>query len=196
MQPWAQKNEKLLQIYNRIRTGFDHLDGYLKTFSPLTRRLSRKKVKITGQAVSEFIKDVFAERIEKEHIEINFTNAFFAQHVNGFTSTIYPAFVNLVDNAIHWLSKSSGDRVITLDANDRGFLIKDSGPGIPSIDRENVFEFGFTRKVGGQGMGLYVARQTLEADGFEITLGDFQPDVGATFYIAPKEDTTMNDDKE
>jgi signal transduction histidine kinase len=196
MQPWAQKNEKLLHIYSRIRTGFDHLDGYLKTFSPLTRRLSRKKVKITGQAVSEFIKDVFAERIEKEHIEINFTNAFFAQHVNGFTSTIYPALVNLVDNAIHWLSKSSGDRVITLDANDRGFLIKDSGPGIPSIDRENVFEFGFTRKVGGQGMGLYVAKQTLEADGFEITLGDYQSDEGATFYINPKKDINVIDYKE
>ncbi len=185
IQPWAKKNEKLLVIYERIRTGFDHLDGYLKTFTPLTRRLARKKVQITGKAISEFITDVFAERFDKEKIKLVYTSNFQLQHIDGFTSTIYPAFVNLIDNAIYWLSKSSGERIITLDSSEEGFVIKDSGPGIPSIDRENVFEFGFTRKVGGRGMGLYVTRQTLNNDGFEITLGEYHPDEGAHFSIEP-----------
>lgn len=188
MHPWAQKNEKLQVIYNRIRTGFDHLDGYLKTFTPLTRRLSRKNVKITGQAISEFLADVFAERIEEENIKLNCTNNFLLQNIDGFTSTIYPAFVNIIDNSIHWLSKSTGEKIITLDASERGFIIKDSGPGIPSIDIENVFEFGFTRKIGGQGMGLYVTRQTLENDGLVITLGEYLPNEGARFTIEPKKE--------
>jgi len=193
MQPWAKKNEKLQLIYDRIRTGFDHLDGYLKIFTPLTRRLSRKKVQITGKAVSEFIVDVFSERFEKEGVTLNFTDAFKLQHIDAFTSTIYPAFVNLIDNAAYWLSKSTGEKSITLDASDNGFIIKDSGPGVPNIDRDNVFEFGFSRKIGGRGMGLYVTRQTLENDGFDITLDDFQLGNGASFRIENKNNITANE---
>jgi signal transduction histidine kinase len=186
MQPWANKNEKLNVIFNRIRTGFDHLDGYLKTFTPLTRRLVRKKIKITGQAICEFVTDVFHDRLSKEEIELNCTNEFLSQNMIGLTSTIYPAFVNLIDNSIYWLGKSTGKRCITLDASEDGFVIKDNGPGIPSIDQENVFEFAFSRKIGGRGMGLYVTRQTLGDDGFNILLGDYNPNEGAYFTISPK----------
>ncbi len=196
MQPWAHKNDKLRTIYDRVRTGFDHLDGYLKTFTPLTRRLARKQVQITGQAVSEFVKDVFQERIEKEQVQLKFTPKFLSTHITGLTSTIYPAFVNLIDNSIYWLGKSSGDKTITLDGCENGFVIKDSGPGIPSVDRENVFEFGFSRKMGGQGMGLYVTRQTLEHDNFEIALGKYQPNEGASFKIVAKSITTIEAGKE
>lgn len=64
----------------------------------------------------------------------------------------------------------------------------DSGPGIPTIDHENVFEFGFGRRIGGQGMGLYIARQTLQRDGFDITLESYQPNTGAVFIIEPIQD--------
>lgn len=185
MQPWAEKNIKLLPIYEKIRVGFDHLDGYLRTFTPLTRRLSRKRVEITGRAVSEFVTDVFHERLEKDSVKINFTSSFMARSVVGFTSTIYPAFVNLIDNAIYWVSKSTGVRTITLDADGKGFVIRDSGPGVPTIDHENVFEFGFSKRIGGRGMGLYVAKQTLENDNFTITLDDYSPESGAVFRIHP-----------
>jgi signal transduction histidine kinase len=184
MQPWAAENEELQEIYTRIRVGFDHLDGYLKTFDPLTRRLARKRVNITGQALSEFISDVFSERLQKNDISIQFTNEFVNQSLFGFTSTIYPAFVNLIDNSIYWLTKSTDVKVITLDADNDGFIIKDTGVGIPTIDQENVFQFSFSRKVGGRGMGLYVTRQTLEDDGFSIELAPYLPDEGANFKVS------------
>ena len=183
MGPWAAKNQKLHPIYDKIRTGFDHLDGYLRTFTPLARRLARKRVEITGKAISEFVTDVFLERLDKEDVKVNFTTSFIEYSTVGFTSTIYPAFVNLIDNAIFWVAKSTGDKSITLDADRHGLIIKDTGPGIPTIDRENVFEFGFSKRVGGQGMGLYVAKQTLERDGFTITLDEYSPDCGAVFRI-------------
>lgn len=187
MAPWAAKNQKLHPIYEKIRIGFDHLDGYLRTFTPLARRLSRRRVEITGKAINEFVIDVFRERLVKENVEVKFTDLFLAHKVFGFSSTIYPAFVNLIDNAIFWVGKSSGDKVITLDVDEHGFVIRDSGPGIPTIDQENVFEFGFSKRIGGQGMGLYVAKQTLERDGFNITLDEYSPDCGAVFRIYPVE---------
>ncbi|ALM92432.1 ATP-binding protein [Alteromonas stellipolaris] len=186
MQPWANKNEKLNLIYEDIRSGFEHLEGYLKVFTPLTRRLTRKKVSITGKAVSDFVNSVFWDRLDNEKIQLKVTDNFLKQSIIGFTSTIYPAIINLIDNSIFWLGKASGEKVITLDATSTGFIVKDSGPGIPTIDKDNVFEFAFSRKSGGRGMGLYVVRKTLEDEGFEISLAPYNPNEGACFTIAPK----------
>lgn len=191
LQPWAIKNQKLLPIYEKIKLGFEHLEGYLRVFTPLSRRLARKRTIITGRAISQFLTDVFFEKVNKENIKIEFSENFLAFSVEGFTSTIYPAFVNLLDNSIYWLSKSTGERKIILDADNRGFIIKDTGPGIPTIDSENVFDFGFTRRIGGQGMGLYVVRQTLERDNFEILLDTYTPNCGAVFRIFSKKNVDV-----
>jgi hypothetical protein len=50
--------------------------------------------------------------------------------------------------------------------------------------------------MGGQGMGLYVTRQTLEHDNFEIALGKYQPNEGASFKIVAKSITTIEAGKE
>ncbi|MBJ8982782.1 ATP-binding protein [Citrobacter freundii] len=188
MLPFAARNERFKNIYERVRTGFDHLDGYLKSLMPLARRMGRRRISITGKAISEFLISVFEERMIKEEVKFTFTENFFNQSVVSFTSTLYPVFINIIDNALHWLAKSSGEKLITLDASDTGFIIKDSGPGIPTIDQHNVFEFGFSRRLGGQGMGLYIARQTLEQDGFEIYLDPYDPNSGAVFRIEKAQD--------
>ena len=193
MQPWASKNEKLNLIYQDIRSGFEHLEGYLKVFTPLTRRLARKKVTITGKAVSDFVDSVFWDRLASENIKLKVTDKFLEQSIIGFTSTIYPAIINLIDNSIFWLGKATGEKTITLDASQNGFIIKDSGPGIPTIDQDNVFEFAFSRKVGGRGMGLYVVRKTLEDEGFEISLAQYDPNEGACFTITPKQEQELID---
>lgn len=191
MQSFASRSERFKLIYERVRIGFDHLDAYLKTLVPLTRRMGRRHTQITGKAIGEFVISVFEERLEKEQIKLNFTTNFYDQVVVAFTSTLYPVFINIVDNAIHWVAKSSGDKSITLDASERGFIIRDSGPGIPTIDQKNVFEFGFSRRIGGQGIGLYIARQTLERDGFEILLDPYHPGSGAVFRIEPTADNEI-----
>lgn len=188
MQPFAKRSAKFNEILSNVRTGFDHLDGYLRTFTPLTKRLARRKTTITGSSIQDFVSTVFGERVEKEDITLRFSQEFINNSIYTFTSTIYPAFINIIDNAIHWLGKSSGERTITFDATETGFSISDSGPGIRTIDKENVFEFGFSRRVGGQGMGLYVTKETLEKDGFQIALEEYSPNSGATFTIEPKEE--------
>ncbi|HCV3131241.1 TPA: ATP-binding protein, partial [Acinetobacter baumannii] len=183
--PWAKANPKLQEIYDNIRTGFDHLDGYLRTFTPLSRRLTRRKSIITGEALSLFLKEIFSERLEKENVEMLFTTEFLNFKIQAFSSTLYPAIVNLVDNAIYWANKSSSlQKKVKLHADNENLFIADTGPGVPLIDRENIFEFGFSRKIGGRGMGLYIARQTLERDGFNLELEEFDPEIGAVFKIS------------
>lgn len=67
--------------------------------------------------------------------------------IQAFSSTLYPAIVNLVDNAIYWANKSSSLQKVKLHADNENLFIADTGPGVPLIDRENIFEFGFSRKL-------------------------------------------------
>ena len=68
--------------------------------------------------------------------------------------------------------------------------VEDTGPGVPPGDRERIFErftqldSGATRRAGGVGLGLYIARQLAQAEGGELLLADpAPPATGARFEL-------------
>jgi signal transduction histidine kinase len=56
--------------------------------------------------------------------------------------------------------------------------VEDAGPGVPPADRERIFErftqldSGATRRAGGVGLGLHIARQLANAQDGELVVGD------------------------
>ena len=189
LKAWADVNEGLRELYDGIRTSFDHLDGYLTLFTPLQRRLYRKAVEIRGSEIRDFLDELFRARLARHDVTLTATRAFANARVVGFPSSFYPVFVNLVDNAIFWLSQQNPqrDRSIALDERDGALLVADSGPGVDVRDRETIFEYGFTRKPGGRGMGLHIGRETLRRVGFDLQLIDRNG--GATFGIVPVDES-------
>jgi signal transduction histidine kinase len=86
---------------------------------------------------------------------------------------------NLLDNA----AKYSPDHgPVRLEATRYGPLavlaVEDTGPGVPPADRERIFErftqldSGATRRAGGVGLGLYIARQLAIAQDGELIVCD------------------------
>jgi signal transduction histidine kinase len=187
LRAWADANSDLQDLYGRMRASFDHLDGYLTLFTPLQRRLYRKAVRITGAQIATFLGDLFEERLRRHKVELQSTSAFRRHSFTGYPSTFYPVFVNLVDNAIFWVGQRGEPRWIRLNWDGEAMSVADSGPGVASRDRDAIFEFGFTRKPGGRGMGLSIARDVLARDGYELTLADAPDDRGALFQIRPQE---------
>ena len=190
LRQWADVNEELMSLYQGIRGSFDHLDGYLTLFTPLQRRLYRKAVDIRGWEIHEFLTNLFGQRMARHRIKLTRSEAFASASVRGYPSSFYPVFVNLVDNAIYWLSGQNEhlDRSIELDASENTFSIWDSGPGIHYRDRDDIFEIGFTRKPGGRGMGLHIARATLREVGYDLVYRPGEPGKGTKFVVAPIED--------
>jgi signal transduction histidine kinase len=98
---------------------------------------------------------------------------------------------NLLDNA----AKYSPDHgPVRLEATRLGSLavlaVEDRGRGVPPADRERVFErfaqldSGATRRAGGVGLGLYIARQLANAQGGELLCTDpAPPGQGARFAL-------------
>ena len=189
LKAWADVNEGLADLYGSIRTSFDHLDGYLTLFTPLQRRLYRNAVEISGSEIHDFLEELFRARLARHNVTLTATKAFATARIVGFPSSFYPVFVNLVDNAVFWLSQQNPrqDRRIELDERQGAWLVSDTGPGVDLRDREAIFEFGFSRKPGGRGMGLHIGRETLRRVGFDLQL--VKGDVGATFGIVPKDES-------
>lgn len=171
LKPWADKNPPLAPIYQRLRSHIEHLDGYLKVLDPLGRRLHRTAIEISGSEILNVVYGVFSEQLKSANITLEPTYAFRGFKVKCRSSALLGGFINVIDNAIYWLSsRAQGEKKIFLDADENGFLISNNGPGIEERLKERIFDFGETTKPGGRGMGLAITRETLRREGFEIEL--------------------------
>ena len=96
--------------------------------------------------------------------------------------------LNLAGNAIKFTD--SGQVLIEVRAADGAFVVSvtDTGPGIPEVDREKIFEefqqadSSSTRQKGGSGLGLSISRRIVALHGgrlwVESVLGE-----GSTFHF-------------
>lgn len=185
LKPWADSNKPIASIYKDLRDHIEHLDGYLKVLDPLGRRMHRSTVEISGSEILKVLHRVFSEQLESYSIKIEPTYAFRGFIVKCKSSALLGAFINVVDNAIYWLnSRTDGDKRIFLDADEKGFLVSNNGPGIEERMRHRIFDFGETQKPGGRGMGLAISRTTLRREGFDIELIQTGLDVSPKFRIS------------
>ncbi|MGW0572434.1 ATP-binding protein [Streptomyces tauricus] len=168
LRPWGQGNAKLGNIERELATAFEHLDNYLTLFTPLQRRLYRKPVNIRGVQVAQFIRDLFGERLRRHDVDLRVSSSFEDYAFVGYPSTFYPVFVNLVDNAIFWLSDRAAPRVVHLTQRNGSLIVEDNGPGISLRDHDAIFEHGFSRKPGGRGLGLKISRDVLQRSGWSL----------------------------
>lgn len=171
LKPWAAGTPDLRVLYDNLRVGFDHLDAYLKLFTPLSRRLNREAADVSGEEIRRYLLEVFDDRLRRHRIEIEATSNFDGFRIHAFPSTLLASFVNVVDNAVYWISSdSASQRTIRLDADASGFTVWNGGPGVDARVADRIFEFGETTKVGGRGIGLYLSRQSLRREGLDLTL--------------------------
>ena len=98
--------------------------------------------------------------------------------------------INLFDNSTYWLeTKNSAYRreiEVTLNGDKGELIFADNGPGVDLNDIPYIFDPFFSGKgQEGRGLGLYIARQLLERNGFSIDLNESkkQGNSGATFVI-------------
>lgn len=103
----------------------------------------------------------------------------------GHYDPLRRAFSNIIRNAVE---ACDGQGEIEIAAGPDGARpgvrveIRDHGPGIPPEIRERIFDPYTTAKAGGTGLGLALAKQTVDLHGGAIEVAD-TPGGGATFYV-------------
>ncbi len=113
-------------------------------------------------------------------------------YFEGWEDDIYTILTNLVDNSIFWMQeKSSTKKKIDIIVHSQNNVLdyidyRDTGPGIEPIfiESEVIFEPHFTTKPGGSGIGLAIAGEAAQRNGFDLKA--FQSDDGAYFRLQTK----------
>ncbi len=106
--------------------------------------------------------------------------------IEGDESRLKQLFENLIRNAVeHGETNSrtrSGGVTVTVGERSGGFYVEDDGPGIPEDEYETVFEVGYSSSPTGNGFGLAIVNEIVEAHNWQITATE-GTDGGARFEI-------------
>lgn len=187
---WANANQPLMPLYQKLSNSYLHLENYLKLFTPLSKRTGIKKVNISGKEIFSYIQDLFEERAAKESVKLVKTSRFEQKSIQIGASVILPVFINIVDNSLFWLKSNANEEskeiLFDVDSADR-LIICDNGPGFQELSDELIFTRGFSTKPGGRGLGLFITKQILNESGFDICTTTSKFDKGAGFVIFERE---------
>ncbi|MGE3405137.1 MAG: nitrogen regulation protein NR(II) [Vicinamibacterales bacterium] len=113
--------------------------------------------------------------------------------LHGDRAMLRSVFSNLFINAAQAMGGSGSLAVeLTTGPGQVQVTIRDSGPGIPDDVRERVFEPFFTTKARGGGLGLAIAKRSVELHGGTLTL-DCPPGGGTRATVTLPAQTSLPD---
>lgn len=130
-------------------------------------------------SLSGLFSDIFAEltpSLVEKHIQTEMDCAEYPV-VMGNYGLLYRAFFNLVENAMKYNREGGSITISSSVKNNIGEIcIKDTGNGIPQEELSLIFEPFYrvnksrSRKTGGAGLGLAVAKTIIERHGWSIAV--------------------------
>jgi signal transduction histidine kinase len=147
-------------------------------------RAQREEAGMSPQAnlaqVAEDLLGIWREPIERKGLELIYQpgnpldtryNATFLHAVMG----------NLLRNALHYTEHG----LIRLTLEPSGFVVEDTGVGIPEDKREAMFEpfvRGSEKRGEGLGLGLSLVQRICENQGWSVSLSTMEPN-GCRFHV-------------
>lgn len=169
-----------------LKDSFGIIEERIRLMDPLIRRRSSKNESLTGSEIEGFLKRRFTKELDV--VSGEFTDSFRHAKWSGLNRPVFlGAIHNLFINSLYWAKQRTLLPAVRLSLSDDGALVlSDSGPGVSKMDAAFIFEPGFSRRPGGQGLGLYIARESLREFGFELKLANVQELgalTGANFVI-------------
>lgn len=142
-------------------------------------------VKAAGDIVRDF--ELVAK---KKNLSISFTTNDGAAMITGDMEKIRQVIINVIDNAIKYTPAGSIAVDVQYDAQSKIAIlkVKDTGKGIDPAAKETLFQ-KFSRADGGKtnpdgsGLGLYLAKQIIEAHKGSVRIESEGVGKGSTFII-------------
>lgn len=164
---YTTHNPELERNYQQLRKAFEHLESNHQLLTPLYRTTRRTRTEFSGREIEDYLRQFFANRLSRHNVQLKVDDSFRQYEFFTFESVIKATFINILNNALYWL-RQSADRQIYITVDGQKILIMNSGKPIESAYLEDIFGLFFTRRPGGRGIGLYLARTNLGTIGYDI----------------------------
>ncbi|WP_224995028.1 ATP-binding protein [Cesiribacter sp. SM1] len=162
----VNNNEALLR-YNVLVNAFNHLEDNYKLLQPLYRTTGRIRKDVTGKELFNYIQDFFGTKLKENNIHFEITDKASDWSEFSYESVFKPVLINIINNAIYWLQPVEDKRIL-IDFQDQKLLILNSGLPIDEHLLENIFKLFYSDRPKGRGIGLYLAKKSLNGIGFNI----------------------------
>jgi signal transduction histidine kinase len=159
--------EEAVARLQRIQSNVDQQSSLIHELLEISRITSRpeKRSEVDIREMLHSLVGTFEYEIQKRNIELQIEEPMPALWVEK--NRIRQVFQNLIDNAIKYMHRETGGRIVVqyrFDGHMHEFEVSDNGPGIPENRREKVFVVfrrggqAADRNVEGKGVGLTVVR--------------------------------------
>ena len=185
-------SENQLDVLERMRSVTQHLASVIEevlAFSSLDE--GRETMRPTDFLAADLVRAtaaVIEPLARQKHLAFEYHVPSTPVRMTSDVDKVRQILVNLAGNAVKFTD--SGFVRLDLEARERcvQFVVRDSGIGIAAADLARLFQpfaqvdTGLTRRHGGTGLGLYIARSLAELLGGRLDV-ESSPGVGSSFTL-------------
>jgi C4-dicarboxylate-specific signal transduction histidine kinase len=181
----SQEQQEMLGETRNLAEKVQHIKNIISAQQSYTRRVSFKEQVDLELLINDLLA-MHEPSILKNRVRV-IREIQQLPALNIEKSKLLQVLDNLVKNALESMLSQSGPRDLTLTAGaeDGAVLIsvRDTGHGIAEEHSKNIFRFGFTTKVDGNGFGLHSSALAMSEMGGAIRMHSDGIGQGATFTI-------------
>ena len=150
--------------FDAIEEAVDRMDEMLSELLQLTR-----KGDIIGDRTFVELETLARQAWPERETDTGTLEIESSRVISADRGRVCELFENLFENALEHAGTDVTVSIGTIEtADDSGFYIEDDGVGIPTDERDTVFEWGHTTTTEGTGFGLAIVAEIVDAHGWEI----------------------------
>jgi signal transduction histidine kinase len=172
---WKPTPERLRSCYEEI----ERITGLVSDLERLAKveneNLRLEKADMDLLALAQTVAGNFESESVKKKLSLIVSGE--EPHVNADKNRLAQVITNLLSNAIKYTPEGGSVRITVKDTPKNGVIIvKDTGIGIPKDELPLIFERFYrtdksrSRRTGGAGIGLTIAKSVVEAHGGSVTV--------------------------
>lgn len=175
--------------FNFLKTNFKQLEEKYDLLSPLYRISGVIVKNIKCSDIHQYLVKFFSNKLKIQEVEIVTTDSFNLHVISVKEPVIHTVFINIINNALYWL-RNSNEKIIKLDywQDTDEILIMNTGQRIEDHRLGRIFELFYSNRPNGRGIGLYLAKESLNENYFDIYATNekvYNQLNGACFVIKP-----------
>jgi len=147
----------------------ENMTVFMRNFARVVRLPAPNRTRTDLNALLRRTGEVMAPILHENEISIRYELSSAEVIISADAAQLEQVVVNALTNARESIG-SGGSIVVSSPASPAGFVIADDGPGIPESAAGEIFTPFFSTKPTGQGVGLTLTREILEAHGAKYEL--------------------------